>query len=107
MVSSPTFSLARQVERLRVSHGHAPALDVLDLVMRGHHGKPIGFGAEGVPPSEFALTVAEAFDSVMTRAEWLAWTGVGADPQARAFWLIKVWPIEAWPKFCQRYSLTA
>lgn len=106
MAYSTASSLARQVERLRVSHQHAPALDVLDLVMRGHYGQPVEFGDEGVPPAEFALTVAEALGDGMTRAEWLAWTRPGADPQARAA-ALAMWPIEVWSKFCQRYGLVA
>ncbi len=97
-------SVVHQVESLRLSHPHAPALDVLDLVMRGRTGKPIDFGDLALPPREFALTVAEAFDTVTTRAEWQAWTRPGADPQARAA-ALAIWPIEVWPKFCERDGL--
>ena len=32
------------------------------------------------------------------------WTRPGADPQARAA-ALAIWPIEVWPKFCERYGL--
>jgi len=86
-------SVVDQVESLWLSHPQALALDVLDSVMRGRTGKPIDFGDLALPLREFALTVAEAFDTVMTRAEWQAWTRSGADPQARAA-LLAIWPIE-------------
>jgi len=104
MPSPEAVKITNQVENLRRTHPHAPALDVLDLVMRGRTGKPIDFGDLAMPPREFALTVAEAFDTVMTRAEWQAWTRPGADPQVRAA-ALAIWPIEVWPKFCERYGL--
>lgn len=92
--------------RLRSSHGHAPALDILDLVMQGRHGMALQFGGHGWPPSAFSLVLAEAFDDTMSPAQWQAQTGPQADPQLRAA-LLALWPLQVWSPFVGRYGLQA
>ncbi len=89
---------------LRISHPHAPALDVLDLVMGGVDAHGLDFGGHSVPPAAFALLVAEAFDSAMTPADWRGLTGPEADPTVRAA-LLGLWAAEVWPRFVARYPL--
>mgnify|MGYP001275112431 CR=1 FL=1 len=52
----------------RRSHPDAPALDVLDLAMQGHHGADLNMEADGQPfadwldpPSDFARLLRDAF----------------------------------------------
>lgn len=52
----------------RRSHSAAPALDVLDLAMQGHHGADLNMEADGQPfadwldpPSDFARLLHDAF----------------------------------------------
>ena len=89
---------------LRRSHPAVPALDVLELVMRGRQAVPADFGPDGLPPADFALLVAEAFDRGMVPAEWRAWTAHDADAQLRAGLLV-VWRADVWPLFVARFGL--
>jgi hypothetical protein len=72
--------IATEAVTLRKSHAHAPALDILDLVMKHHHHRCFDFGDLATPPAPFALVVAEAFDQGMTVDEWARWTIPPADP---------------------------
>ncbi|MCW5631864.1 MAG: hypothetical protein KIT17_00875 [Rubrivivax sp.] len=90
---------------LRLSHPRAPAIDTLDLVMLGHHGQRLDFGADAIPPATFALVVAEALDRGMIVQDWRALTGPQADPAIRAG-LQQLWRDEVWPKFVSRYQLS-
>ena len=94
--------LATETLTLRRSHVHAPALDVLDLVMKGRQQLP-DFGDLALPPRPFALMVAEAFDRGMSVDDWALMTGSRADPQLRTT-LLGIFASEVWPRFVQRYS---
>jgi hypothetical protein len=80
MPTAESHKIAVGAVTLRRSHSHAPALDVLDLVMTYRHHRGYDFGDLALPPAPFALVVAEAFDRGMTVNEWAKWTVPPADP---------------------------
>jgi len=90
---------------LRVSHPHASAADVLDLVMQGRQYRLVDFGEHMLPPAAFALLVAEAMGDHMTPAEWEAFTGPNADASLRATLQLQ-YALNVWPKFLERYSIS-
>ena len=102
MSAAEARKIATEAVTLRKSHAHAPALDVLDLVMKGHHELP-DFGDLALPPRPFALMVAEAFDRGMSVDDWALMTGSRADPQLRTA-LLGIFASDVWPRFVQRYS---
>lgn len=73
MPTAAAQKLAAEVLTVRRSHPHVPALDVLDLVMKGGRQLPESDDV-APPPAPFALVVAEAFDRGMTADEWRQWT---------------------------------
>jgi hypothetical protein len=89
---------------LRASHDHAPAADVLDLVMRGRQFRLIDFGEHMLPPAPFALLVAEAVGDAMSAAEWEAFTGPRADANLRSTLQLQ-FALNVWPRFLQRYHI--
>lgn len=89
---------------LRLSHPHAPARDTLDLVMNGWRGARLDFGADGIPPSPFALIVAAAFDRGMNAQDWEGLLGPNADPAIRAT-LLQVWRTQVWPVVLCSYGI--
>ena len=103
MTDAEAVKIAADAVTLRRSHAHAPALDVLDLVMTHHRHQRLDFGDLATPPAPFALVVAEAFDQGMTVDEWARWTVPPADPVLSAA-MLAVWVGEVWPKFVQRYG---
>lgn len=103
MSAAEAQKLVAEVLTVRRSHPHAPALDVLDLVMKGRHQLP-DIDDIALPPAPFALVVAEAFDRCFAKDEWARWTIPPADPALSAAMLF-AWRTEVWPKFVERYSL--
>ena len=103
MSAAEALKLAAEVLTVRRSHPHAPALDVLDLVIKGGRRLP-EIDDIAPPPSPFALVVAEAFDRGMTVDDWRRWTVPPADP-ALMVALRDVWLSEVWPRFVQRYGV--
>jgi hypothetical protein len=97
-------AIVHEALALRTSHGHAPAADVLDLVMRGRQYRLVDFGEHMLPPSPFALLVAEAVGDRMSPAEWEAFTGPLADASLRATLQLQ-YALNVWPKFLERYSV--
>lgn len=89
---------------LRASHAHAPAADVLDLVMQGRQYRLIDFGEHLLPPAAFALLVAEAVGDHMSATEWETFTGPKADASLRATLQLQ-YALNVWPKFLERYSV--
>jgi hypothetical protein len=87
---------------LRESHPHAPAVDVLDLAMQGHEVWLEDFFEHMVPPSPFALLVAEAVGDFSPPAEWCALTGLNADARVREA-MQQSYAEHVWPKFVERY----
>jgi hypothetical protein len=96
-------AIVNEALALRASHPHAPAVDVLDLVIKGREIWLDDFFDHMVPPSPFALLVAEAVGDCMTANEWagicrqLDATGLARMQQAYAE--------SVWPKFVKRYGL--
>jgi hypothetical protein len=97
-------AIVHEALALRSSHAHAPAADVLDLVMQGRQYRLVDFGEHMLPPAPFALLVAEAVGDRMSPAEWEAFTGPLADANLRATLQLQ-FALNVWPKFLERYSV--
>lgn len=91
---------------LRRSHPHAPALDVLDLVMPNRTGTLTSFGAEIEPATPFGFLLAEAFDTGMAPEDWRLVTHPNTPPGVVAA-LRGIWTGEVLPKFAKRYGLAS
>lgn len=89
---------------LRRTRADAPALEVLDLMMKYRQRQMPDFGDLALPPAPFALTVAEAFDRGMSVDDWALMTGSLAEPTLRTA-VLGIFASEVWPRFVQRYSL--
>jgi hypothetical protein len=90
---------------LRKSHPCAPAIDILDLVMRGRANLWLEDLFEHmVPPAPFALFVAQALGDASPSAEWLALTGPAADEKVRTF-MRRSYDQTVLLRFCRRYGL--
>jgi hypothetical protein len=88
---------------LRNSHPHAPAVEVLDLVIKGRGVWLEDLFPHMVPPSPFALLVAEAMEDCMTAGEWQAFTGPNADERLRDE-MRRQYEEAVLPKFVIRYG---
>lgn len=91
---------------LRRSHAHAPAVDVLDLVLKGRGVWLEDFFEYMVPPAPFALLVAEAVDDCMNPMEWKALTDPTSDACVRDA-LVQLYRESVWLKFVGRYGWTS
>ena len=98
--------LVNEALALRRSHPHAPACDVLDVVMKGRTPWLEDFLEHMVPPAPFPLLVAEAVDDCMSSAEWRGLCGPDADPRVRDA-LVQLYRDSVWPKFVKRYGWSA
>lgn len=98
-------SIVDEALALRESHPHAPAVDVLDLAMQGHTVWLEDFSEHMVPPSPFALLVAEAMGDCMSLADWSVYTGPGADEKVRDA-MRQQYATSVWPKFVKRYGFS-
>ena len=97
--------VAQAAVALARSHPQAPALDVLDVVMKGRHGATLDPSAAWVlPSSQFGGVLAAAFDCGMTPEEWAVWSVPPADPVLIAA-LLQLWPEKVLQPFAARYSL--
>lgn len=105
MPDSIATAIVSESLALRRSHPHASAADVLDLVMLGRQYRLVDFGDHMLPPSPFALLVAEAVGDHMSAAEWEAFTGPKADANLRATLQLQ-YALNVWPKFLERYSIS-
>ena len=102
MPRSP-FVIIEEALALRRSHPHAPAADVLDLVIRGRDIWLEDLLDHIEPPSPFALLVAEAIGDCMSAAEWRAFTGPNADERVREAMLLEYRTCVV-AKFVNRYG---
>jgi hypothetical protein len=98
------LAIVNEALALRISHGHASAQDVLDLVMQGRQNRLLDFGEQMLPPAPFALLVAEAMGDHMSPAAWEAFTGPKADANLRSTLQLQ-FALNVWPKFLQRYHV--
>lgn len=97
---------------LSTSHPHAPAADVLELVLRGRRGQVLDFedpgallGSLAAPGGPFGQLVAAAFDSAMTPHEWRLFTGPDAHPKLRMACLM-AWRSDVVPKMAFQHGVT-
>jgi hypothetical protein len=104
MADPIALAIVSEALALRTSHAHAPAADVLDLVMQGRQYRLVDFGDHMLPPAPFALLVAEAMGDHMSADEWAAFTGPKADAHLRATLQLQ-YALNVWPKFLERYSV--
>src|SRR5688572_32631435 len=105
MIHASALAIVTEALALRASHPHAPAADVLDLVMNGRSPWLEDFLDHMEPPTPFALLVAEAVDDCMSSVEWRDLTGPNADPRVRDA-LVQLYRESVWPKFVRRYGLS-
>jgi hypothetical protein len=105
-MSHPTaLAIINEALALRASHPHAPAADVLDLVMKDRAPWLVDLFDHMVPPSPFALLVAEAVGDLSPAEEWRALTGPAADGRVRdAMQRMYVETVRA--RFIRRYGLS-
>lgn len=97
-------AIAGTAAALRKTHPTAPALDVLDLVMRGA-GSGLALSADLLHPREpLGQILAESFDNGMAPEDWFNWTGPKADPLARDA-LLAIWRAEVLARFAARYGV--
>jgi hypothetical protein len=101
---SPAVDIAAHALLMRRQELRLPALEVLDQVMRGRGGRPIDFANLALPPSPFALLVAEAYDRGMLPCDWAGLLRPSAPARVHEL-LRQIWADEVWPKFVVRYSL--
>jgi hypothetical protein len=105
-MADPTVTtIVKEALALRRSHPHAPALDVLDLVMKGRLPWLEDFFDHLEPPAPFALLVAEAVDDSMSAADWRSLTGPNAEPRVRDT-LVQLYRESVWPRFVRRYGFS-
>jgi hypothetical protein len=102
--TSPPHAIVAATLALRLSHPAAPARDVLELVLRDRDGPPLEFGQAGHLPHPFARLVTDAYDDVMSAAEWCGLIAGAAGPAKRR--LLEVWRSEVWAPFARCYRLT-
>jgi hypothetical protein len=96
-------AIVNEALALRVSQPNIPVADVLDLVMRGRDYLLDDFLGHMVPPSPFALLVAEALGNCMTAGEWIEFTANNANDASRQMWLWE-YVDSVLPKFAKRYG---
>jgi hypothetical protein len=111
MSSRDALALVQTAISLIRTHPHAPALDALDLVMRGRADQVLDFsdptapnGSLAAPAMPFGQLIAAAFDQAMTPAEWKAFTGATADPGLRDGCL-EIWRVYVMPRFVARHGV--
>jgi hypothetical protein len=102
MPSNTAHQVVAEALALRQSHPHAPATDVLALVLKGRDVAAIDFGELAIPPEPLGMLIAEACDSVMDLAMWRGVTGPDAPAEAREA-VVRIWFEEVWPLFLAAY----
>ena len=90
---------------LRRTHPSAPALDALDLVMRGRSLSLAALGDGLHPCTLLGQIVAEVFDRGMAPQDWFLVTSPNSPP-AMVQALMSIWHNEVLPRFAARYKLT-
>jgi hypothetical protein len=111
MPNASAAKIVRDALALRITHPHAPAIDLLDLVMRGHEDSDPDFTDDALPWGDhfdprapFGQLVAGAFDKAMSPADWLALTSEAADARV-AETLMGLWADDVTPAFARRYRV--
>lgn len=106
MVNTISPDVARAAVSLRRSHPQAPALEVLDVVMRQRTGSLQDFGDAIRPGSDFGAIIAAAFDQGMAPTDWNLVNHPNSDPALVAA-LTQVWDTYVLPRFAAHYGLGA
>ena len=96
-------AIVNEALTLRAAQPQVSAADVLDVVMKGRDCALDAFLGHLVPPSSFALLVAEAVGDSMTAGEWIAFTGNNPNRSSRQAWL-REYAESVLPKFAKRYG---
>lgn len=103
-------SIATSAAQLLRTHGHAPAKDILDLVMRGTEGAELDFtdpmvehGSHAWPTSPLGQLIVEGFDHGMHHTDWFLVDRCG-DPRVITS-LMDIWQGEVLPKFAGAFRL--
>jgi hypothetical protein len=111
MSSPEALAVVQAAISLSRTHRHAPQLDVLDLVMKGHIDQVIDFcdltatqGSLAAPAMPFGQLLAAAFDEAMTPTEWKAFTDETADTALRDGCL-EIWRAYVIRRFEARYGV--
>lgn len=111
MPNREALAVVQAAVSLSRTHPHAPALDVLDLVMKGRVDQALDFadpasphGSLAAPSTPFGQLLAAAFDEVMTPNEWAAFTDATADAGLRDGCL-EIWRVYVVPWFEARYGV--
>jgi hypothetical protein len=111
MANPEAQSVCLSVEALSRSHAHAPARDVLALVMRRRAGQVLDFadpaaehGSLASPRSAFGQLLAAVFDTSAPADEWMRLTGVKAHPVLRQAMLF-IWQQQVVSKFEAEYDV--
>ncbi len=111
MANLQAIAVVQATVNLARTHPHAPALDVLDLVMKGRIEQTLDFsdlaavdGSLAAPGSPFGRIIAAAFDEAMTPNELAAFTGPAAEAALRDACL-EIWRIQVVPRFAARYGV--
>jgi hypothetical protein len=110
MANRAAQSIVDQATALARSHSHAPAIDLLDLVMQGQINQVLDFsdtssvnGSLASPGAQFGQLLAAAFDEVMTPNGWSAFTGPMAEVPLRDACL-RIWRTNVVPRFGARHG---
>jgi len=111
MPNPEALAVAQAAVSLTRTHRHAPALDVLDVVMKGRIDHVLDFtdpaaphGSLAAPDAPFGQLLTAAFDEAMTPIEWAAFTGPTAEASLRDACL-DIWRIHVVPRFAARYGV--
>ena len=105
MVGTVGPDVALAAVALQKSHPSAPAIEVLDVVMRLRVGRLSDFGDSIKPATPFGFLLAEAFDTGMASQDWNLVTHPNTPPQTVAA-LTQAWEAEVLAKFAAHFRLT-
>jgi hypothetical protein len=113
MPNPEALAVVQAAISLTRTHRHAPALAVLDVVMKGricidqmlNFAEPSAPNCSlAAPAAPFGQLLAVAFDDAMTPVEWRAFTDAKADAELREGCL-EIWRVYVIPRFEARYGV--
>jgi hypothetical protein len=104
MPNPEAIAVVHAAVSLSRSHAHAPAIDLLDLVMKGRIDETLDFadptavnGSLAAPVAPFGQLLAAACDEAMTPIEWAAFTAPAAEASLRNGCL-EIWRVHVLPR---------
>ncbi len=105
MASTISPDVARAAIGLRRTHPTVPAIEVLDVVMRGRAGSLADFGDGNLEPNTpFGQVLAAALDRGMAPTDWALVDAI-TTPPAVVMALRGVWRDQVLAGFAARYGL--